>query len=143
MRSRSWMSCGGLGVTLFVRVVGVSGLALSGCASGPRINTERPYAGPAISVDSSRRVHHLVMEAPTPGWQLTIDRTVEHEGIQRVFATARRPNPINIYAQVIVTQQVATVIPSTQPLEAFVRVLDFDAEDGEYFPLHWQVPAGN
>ncbi|MBX3364950.1 MAG: hypothetical protein KF866_09310 [Phycisphaeraceae bacterium] len=126
MRTRRRLVCASVGLILAV---------VAGCASGPKINPGGVYAGPSVSIDGSRRVHHLIMQAPTPGWQIAIDRTVEHEGRQRVFATIRRPNPMNVYAQVVVPQQVATSIPSTQPLEAFVRVLDFDARDGEYVPL--------
>lgn len=110
---------------------------LSACAGGPKISETTPYGGPPMEVDSSRRVHQLVMQAPSAGWTLTLDRTIEHEGVQRVFATIRRPDPRFVYAMQVVTQHIATSIPSDQPLEVFVRTMDFGSDENiEYSRLH-------
>jgi len=109
---------------------------LAGCSSGPAIDPSTPYQGPGLRVDSEPKVHHLVFTAPTPGWGVVIDRTTETPGAQRVFATIRRPNPQFIYPQVLVEQRVATSVPRDQPVEVFVRVLEFDARaSGAYSPV--------
>lgn len=107
-----------------------------GCGGGapkPRIGAAA-YAGPALSVESWGRYHAVVMEAPTPGFALTLDRTEEERYFRQAFVTVRQPNPGYIYPQVVVKQTLLTPVETRLPLRVYARWLAFDdkATDGEY-----------
>lgn len=108
---------------------------VGGCggSSTPRI-TDGAYDGPPLSIDQSGRAAVVFMEAPTPAWGLTLDRTSQARDHWQAFVTVRRPNPAYMYAQVIVRQNLLTTVESRQPLRVYARVLEFDdkSTDGEY-----------
>ncbi len=111
-------------------------LFIGGCGGGapaPRI-TDGAYEGPPLSIDQTGRTAVVVMEAPTPGWSVTVDRSSEARDHWQAFVTIRRPNPAYMYAQMIVKQNLLTTVESRRPLRVYARVLEFadQATDGEY-----------
>lgn len=108
----------------------------AGCGGGaptPRI-ADGAYDGPPLSIDQSGRTAVVIMEAPTPGWSVTVDRSSEARDHWQAFVTVRRPNPAYMYAQMIVRQNLLTTVESRRPLRVYARVLEFtdEAIDGEY-----------
>lgn len=111
-------------------------LFIGGCGGGlpaPRI-ADGAYEGPPLSIDQSGRTAVVVMEAPTPGWSVTVDRSSEARDHWQAFVTIRRPNPAYMYAQMIVKQNLLTTVESRRPLRVYARVLEFADQsiDGEY-----------
>jgi len=109
-------------------------LPLIGCASSapPPPTTETPFEGPAVTIDSSGPEHVAVVEAPTPGWQVTVARVMPAYGHRAAYLQMRRPYPGAMYAQVIVTQRVALGVASTEPVRVYARAMNFeDARSSE------------
>lgn len=110
--------------------------AAVGCGGGPEMPsiTEGIYSGPVLSVDSSGRHHVVVMEAPTPGWAITLDRDLEVREYRQAFVTVMRPNPALVHPQVIVKQNLLTSVESRYPVRVYARLMDYQATatDGEY-----------
>jgi hypothetical protein len=86
-----------------------------------------PYVGPPLAFDESGATTVLVMTAPTPGWQMSLDRVDEKFRSREVFVTLRKPFPGYAYAQVEVLQRLATTAPREQALVLFVRTIEHDA----------------
>ncbi len=106
-----------------------AGLALPGCGStGPEI-TAGPYEGPPIEVISRDGVYHLEVQSPSPGWDVTFDRSVQKADERRLFLSLRRPNPAFVYAQVIVEQLVRTDVSVPEDVSAYARVLDYEQDE--------------
>lgn len=103
-------------------------LALIGCQSRPSLpdTTVDPYRGPGLTLDSQKPEYDVVVQAPTPGWVISLDRVAEQYRHHAVFISLRRPNPGFLYPQVIVEQRVATTVPSTTPIKVYARTLDPD-----------------
>lgn len=122
-------------LALAAGVIGALSAAV-GCGGGPEMPrvAEGIYAGPVLSVDSSGRHHVVVMEAPTPGWAITLDRDLEVREYRQAFVTVTRPNPALVHPQVIVKQNLLTSVESRYPVRVFARLLDYQstATDGEY-----------
>lgn len=81
------------------------------------------YDGPAMTIDRSDGVAVVVMTAPSPGWELRFDASREFLGGERVFVTARKPNPRAVYTTQIVEQRVASSTLSKTPVVLYARVL--------------------
>jgi hypothetical protein len=98
--------------------------ALSGCVSRniPQVS-EGTHVGPPLTLESSGPNHLVVMEAPSAGYSLTIDRVLERAGGSDIFATIRTPDPKYVHAQMIVTLQAAVPLASTTNARLCARVL--------------------
>ncbi|MEM1330918.1 MAG: hypothetical protein AAGG07_10180 [Planctomycetota bacterium] len=83
------------------------------------------YEGPAIDAEGVDGDWVLLMIAPTPGWNLTIDRVLDRPIIKQVFVTLERPDPTKVHAQVVVPVRNRTAIPSAHPLRVHARVAAF------------------
>lgn len=103
--------------------VSALGVGCGGGANVPEI-AEGAYTGPPLTIDPSGRAAVIVMEAPTPGWVLTLDRTSEARDHWRAFVTVRRPSPAFVYPQVLVRQNLLTTVEPGRPLRVYARVLE-------------------
>jgi hypothetical protein len=103
-------------------------LALIGCQSRPSLpeTTSDPYRGPTLTLDASKPEYDVVVQAPTPGWVVSLDRVAEQYRHHAVFISLRRPNPGFLYPQVVVEQRVATTVPTTGAIRVYARILDPD-----------------
>ncbi len=114
---------------------------LIGCSSSgtaPTIADTAAYDGPPITLTESSGSHVVSVEAPSPGWQVSRDRILEAKGHSRVFVSLTEPDPRFSYAQMIVTQNILTNIPSDRPVKVYARVLpggDAKVKDGSYKPV--------
>ncbi len=120
-------------------------LALPGCgSSGPAIATGA-YEGPPIEVVTRDGVYHLKVESPSPGWDVTFDRSVQKADERRLFVSLRRPNPAFVYAPVIVEQLVRTDVLAPEDVSAYARVLEYEqAKEGvPYRPVEGGAGDGN
>lgn len=115
-----------------------------GCSSAPPAfeATSEPHDAPPLRLDASEGDTLLVMQAPTPGWQITLEGVREALGRQDVFVTIRRPSPLFMYPQMVVDQRLGTSVPPGKKLAAFVRVLPFDAKANDETPFR-VGPAGS
>ncbi len=104
---------------------------LGGCASPvrPPERTSDAYQGPAISIDSSGSEHVIVVQAPTAGWDIRLDRLLDGPGYTEVFVTLRMPNPLFVNAQVMVTHRLASNVATTVNCRVLARVKAHDDED--------------
>lgn len=109
-------------------VAGVLPASMIGCASfaPPPSVTSAAYDGPPVSVGASGANHIAVVEAPTPGWTITLDRVLTGPGRDEAYITMRRPFPGVIYAPVVVTQRVATAVPVSRPIHIYARLVEHD-----------------
>jgi hypothetical protein len=90
---------------------------------------------PPISLDSSGREHVIVLQGPNPGWRLDLDAVQATRDGTVVYATLRQPDPERMYPQVITERRLGTTVPSTEPVELAVRILEHgDASDAA--PYH-------
>lgn len=120
--------------------------AFKGCSSAPeppRI-TERGYSGPAVGLavgtppqrfPGSPEIpgpHVVVVQAPSPGWEVRLDQVRDNFQRRDVFITLTEPNPATMQPQVIVEQRVDTGVPSNTPVSVYVRILKFGESRGEY-----------
>jgi hypothetical protein len=109
---------------------------LIGCASPtPAFDVaSEAYVGPSLRIEPTDVGNVLVMVAPTPGWQITLDAVRENVGRQDVFVTIRRPSALFNYPERSVEQRLATMVTTTTPLATYVRVLPFDAPRNDESP---------
>lgn len=125
------------------RTVGASATAvllaaglLIGCASStPAFDVaSEAYDGPSLRIEPTDVGNVIVMVAPTPGWQITLDAVRENVGKQDVFVTIRRPSALFNYPERSVEQRLATMVTTTTPLATYVRVLPFDTPPDDELP---------
>lgn len=103
-------------------MIGLAGL--SGCSRDLRIDAGS-FDGPRITIESAGDWHVVEGEMPSPGWEVVLDRTRPSPDAERVFLSLRRPNPVAVYPMVIVVQRVVTPVRSSEPIEAFARVVEY------------------
>lgn len=119
-------------------------MLLSACAGGPReaAKTDAPYSGPPVTIESSGPQHRIILTAPSAGWTVALDTTARRLNHTDAFITVVRPNPAFNHAQALITQEVGTAISTTQPVEAYIRSLDFGEKAGDQ-PYHFagRAPA--
>lgn len=120
-------------VSMFTAALSLASLTmvLGGCASPvrPPERTSDAYQGPAISIDSSGTEHTVIVQAPTGGWEVRLDRLLEGPGYTEAFVTLRMPNPLFVNAQVLVTHRLASKVSTTVPCRVLARVKAHDDED--------------
>lgn len=110
-------------------------LAGSGCRlqrSLPWVETETivdrdPDMLP-VTLEQMNDRHVVVVRAPTGGWTLSIDKSERTPEGERVYLTARRPDPAFYQTQAIADLHALTEVPATMPIELVSRVLDHDAD---------------
>ncbi|MFN9992794.1 MAG: hypothetical protein ACK54H_05555 [Phycisphaerales bacterium] len=109
-------------------------LAQSGCwsdSSLPELSPE-PYSGPALSLEAVGGNYLVVLNAPTPGYSMLIDRSEQERAYREIFVTVRKPNPQFAYAQMMVTQRAATGVDTKQGVKVYARFLDHLDAQGAY-----------
>jgi hypothetical protein len=115
-------------------VLGALAAALpAGCRSGvpSPMPTTPHYVGPGVSIETVSDRHVVVVQSPTPGWSIGLDRVNEQVGYREVLVTLRRPNPAFAYSQMIVEQRLGTPVNSDQPVRVLVRVLGYGQPERE------------
>lgn len=104
--------------------------ALGACGSDLPITTRStPYTGPAATIDSAGRTHAIVIQAPTPGHMVSLDTTQDRLGGREALVTIRRPDPRYLVPQMIVEQRIGTDVPSSTPLDLFIRMIPHDSRE--------------
>jgi len=111
--------------------------ALPGCSSRTIPEAvETPYAGPPLGLESKGKSHIVVLEAPTGGYSLTIDRVLERAGFYDVFVTVRTPDPRFFYTQAMTRLRAQAPLASAVPVRVCARVLEAgEAADGDEYPI--------
>lgn len=104
---------------------------LIGCTSSgtrPPTANDEGYTGPPLHVAEAGEEHVVVLTAPTAGWTFSLDEVRSRMGGMDVFVTVRRPNPAYLHPQAIVEQNLGTRVPTTEDIDVYARVLDYDDE---------------
>lgn len=112
----------------------VAPLFLIGCwggSSAPVVAPD-PYAGPAVGLDSAGEYHSIVVQSPSPGYTVTLERVEENRGYDEAFVTIRMPNPRFSFPQMVVEQRALTSVRTGRALRVNARLLGFDATEGAY-----------
>lgn len=134
-RHRGWC-----GLTAGLALVAALGLLAGGCASPPPAPSTPEvglvYSGPALSLDSTGRLHIVRAEAPSPGWSMNVDYVVDSPGGFDAFISLRSPNPAFVYPQVMVTQHLSTGVESDKRIRLFARVVPFDTALNDWSEPH-------
>lgn len=79
---------------------------------------------PPIRLDQTNGRHLVVMQVPTGGWTVTIDRAEVTPDGRRIFVTARRPDPAFMHTQAFVELRALSEVSADIPVEVVARVLD-------------------
>jgi len=117
-----------------------AGLSLPACGSGPTFPvSQRPYTGPPVDIqtDEGSDEHIVVITAPTGGWMARYDGLEPRFGRDDVFITLVSPDPTGAVTQALVTHHVDTPVDVQRPMQAWVRVLEFEATIAD------DAPPGN
>lgn len=113
-------------------VAGLSVLLAVGCGSSPGpVAAPGAWTGPSVQVATRTREHVAVVNAPSAGWQVTLEQVREVYKGRRVFITIRKPDPTQMHAQMIVELQVGTTVPVWENVEVWARQVAFDAGEEE------------
>lgn len=114
-------------VALLALLVGVS--MQIGCWARQSINphVRGRYHGPPLALQPGSAMFDAVFAAPSPGWTISLDRSLERFEKRELFITIRKPNPEYAYSQVSVEQRLATTAPVSSNTTLFARMLDFGA----------------
>lgn len=117
--------------------VAVAISALPGCSSRTIPEAvETPYAGPPLTLDSKGPSHLVVLEAPSGGYSLTIDRVLERAGFHDVFVTVRTPDARFVHTQTMTRLRALAPLASTVPVRVCGRVLAAgEPADGDEYPI--------
>lgn len=103
-------------------------VATAGCYSPPAPEAPgegaSPFAGPPIELRSAGTEHVVVFQAPSPGYEGTLDYVGKGPRAQQVFITIRRPDPAFVYSTQIVEQNIGTGIASGVLVEVFAREVE-------------------
>lgn len=90
--------------------------------------TDPKPSTPPIMLDTASGRHLVVMRVPTGGWTLIVDKAEIIPDGQRVFVTARRPDPAFMHTQAFVNLRALTQVPAETKVEVVARVLDRHAD---------------
>lgn len=107
------------------RTAVIAALVLGACAKKQSVVERTPYAGPAISLDSSGPRHTAVLAAPSSGYRVQFDRKLRRFDETDVFITVTRPDPSQMHAQSIVPLNLDTTVASSERIVLYARVRDF------------------
>ncbi len=113
-----------------------AGLFSIGCSSFSSLPDplETPFTAVSITADSTSVEHVLLAQLPTPGWRFTLDATREDLRRRSVFVTLRQPQTGVAYPDTLVTQRLATSVPSRTLITVYARVVPY--EDRQANPPH-------
>lgn len=131
MRDRTrWTTC--IAGTLIAATL-ASGLA--GCKLQrklPWVSTESIVDSdpglPRITLGSAEGFHTVVMQAPSGGWTVRIDKSIRTAEGMRIYVTARRPDPAFSHTQAFVDLNALSDVPTDVPVTIVGRVLERDAQ---------------
>lgn len=90
--------------------------------------TDPKPSTPPIMLDAASGRHLVVMRVATGGWTLSVDKAEIIPDGQRVFVTARRPDPAFMHTQAFVSLRALTQVPVGTNIEVVARVLDRHAD---------------
>lgn len=133
---------------LLLSITGGVSLLSWGCSSSPRpiYTSGAAYDGPPVAITADAGQHVIVLTAPTSGWSLSLDCTRRALGRIEVFVTATRPDPSTMQAQARVRHEVGSSVPTNNPIDVYLRILNFGQVPGEQPYRHVAavqgVPAG-
>ncbi|MEL6328065.1 MAG: hypothetical protein AAFR38_00240 [Planctomycetota bacterium] len=102
-------------------------LLLAACSPKWEI-AEAPYEGPPLGLAQREGNHAVVLQAPSAGWNLRIDRERRQDDLHEIFVTVRRPDPAFFHAQVETQQIALSNVQSSNPASLVARVLPATAE---------------
>lgn len=109
------------------RMAVIVALFLGACAKNQSVVEPVPYAGPAISLDSSGPRHTAVLAAPNSGFRVQFDRKSRRFDETDVFITVTRADPSQMHTQAIVPLNLDTTVASSERIVLYARVRDFGA----------------
>lgn len=95
---------------------------LTGCRSDATIAGGR-YTGPEMRLEDGARDQVVVVDAPSPGWDVAYDHSRVGPGYSELFVTMRRPDPRFFYPQVMVQQHIATDVANGTDAKVYARTL--------------------
>lgn len=100
-----------------------------GCASAPPPPSVLPagFAAFPARIVPNLGLHVVEFQCPSPGYQAFLTRSLDEHMGKGVYITIRQPDPGVNYPQRVVTQQVATDVPTTLTLNVYARLIPFDA----------------
>ena len=101
------------------------------------VMTERLESAPPVMHSTMNNRIMLVMQAPNPGWSISIDRDEREEGGWIVFITINKPDPAFMYPQRIVEKSILTNLDADQTYRVMARMLEHDekGDKDDYAPL--------
>ncbi len=82
------------------------------------------YEGPGVTIEARSTTHAVIISTPTGGWSVVWDGMFDAH--DKIHLTIRRPDPAFMHVQQIVEHRIDSTVPSGNPLEVFVRVVDHD-----------------
>lgn len=125
----------------FVRLASFSAVAalplvVGGCAGTPKPQGDVVQTdGASLRLDSTGSTHQVIFTAPSAGWSLAFDRAESASDAQRVYITARKPDPAMLHAQQLVDLRLDTTVPSTKRIHLHYRVMNHGQASGTYSEL--------
>lgn len=120
------------GMLLLATAALTAGCATTSSSTGTSSSGEAHADGGTLRLDSTGSTHQLVFTAPSAGWSLTFDRVEVDGSAQRLYVTARRPDPTKFHAQQLVDLRLDTTVPSTTPIRVNLRTLNHGQTSGQY-----------
>ncbi|MFK7759451.1 MAG: hypothetical protein AB8C13_05840 [Phycisphaerales bacterium] len=83
-------------------------------------------SAPPIMLEQGEDKHLIVMQAPSPGWSVRLDKTERTPDGKRVYITIRRPDPAFQYTQQLVQMRLLTTVRLDNDIEVVGRLLNHD-----------------
>lgn len=74
------------------------------------------------------------MQAPSPGWFVRLDETVQTAEATEAYISLVRPNPEMVYTQQIVEQRLNLGVDASNDLALFARIVPFSEKSGSTEP---------
>lgn len=117
--------------------VALAFLTIPSCGSRPVPQaSERAYSGPPIRLQSSGSQHVVLVDAPTGGYSLMIDRVQERAGFHDIFVTVREPDPRFLHTQAVTPLRALAPLASSTPARVCARVLSAEEDpDSLEYPI--------
>lgn len=95
-----------------------------------------PYQGPPLAIDRAGESPVIVLQAPSGGYTLTIDRVTERPGSHDVFATIRTPDPRFVHTQAIVEHRAIVPLPPAAAFRLCARIVPAgDTPEDDLYPV--------
>ncbi len=132
--NRDWLQRFLAAAAIALGVIGV--LGLGGCGSSGPVLSQDAYKGPDLTVTERGKFYMIRFQAPSAGWQVTLDEVRPSLDNATLLVTAREPDPSYMHAQVIVTQDVLTTVETATPIVVHARVAPFVSKNkSPIYPL--------